>query len=40
VLLVRDIMYCKPGKVRAMVEKSIAMSARSASASVTRASCH
>ena len=24
--LVRDIMYCKPGKVRAMVEKFIAMS--------------
>lgn len=25
-LLIRDIMYCKPGKVRAMVEKFIAMS--------------
>jgi hypothetical protein len=25
-LLVREIMYCKPGKVRAMVEKSLAMS--------------
>lgn len=24
--LVRDIMYCKPGKVRAMVEKFLAMS--------------
>ncbi len=24
-LLVRDIMYCKPGKVRAMVEKFLAM---------------
>ena len=26
-LLVREIMYCKPGKVRPMVEKFIAMSA-------------
>src|ERR1051326_2841492 len=25
--LIRDIMYCKPGKVRAMVEKFTAMSA-------------
>jgi hypothetical protein len=25
-LLVRDIMYCKPGKVRPMVDKFIAMS--------------
>ena len=25
-LLIRDIMYCKPGKVRAMVEKFVAMS--------------
>jgi hypothetical protein len=25
-LLVRDIMYCKPGKVRALVEKFVAMS--------------
>jgi hypothetical protein len=25
-LLVRDIMYCKPGKVRPMVEKFVAMS--------------
>jgi hypothetical protein len=25
-LLVREIMYCKPGKVRPMVEKSLAMS--------------
>ena len=25
-LLIRDIMYCKPGKVRAMVEKFLAMS--------------
>ncbi len=25
-LLIRDIMYCKPGKVRPMVEKFIAMS--------------
>ena len=25
-LIVRDIMYCKPGKVRAMVEKFVAMS--------------
>ena len=24
-LLVREIMHCKPGKVRAMVEKSLAM---------------
>jgi hypothetical protein len=24
-LLVRDIMYCKPGKVRPMVEKALAM---------------
>jgi hypothetical protein len=24
--LVRDIMYCKPGKVRAMVEKFVALS--------------
>ena len=24
-LLVREIMYCKPGKVRAMVEKSLTM---------------
>lgn len=26
-LLVREIMYCKPGKVRAFVEKSVAMAA-------------
>ena len=25
-LLIRDIMYCKPGKVRPMVEKMLAMS--------------
>jgi len=25
VLLIREIMYCKPGKVRPMVEKSLAM---------------
>jgi hypothetical protein len=25
-LLIRDIMYCKPGKVRPMVEKFLAMS--------------
>ena len=25
-LLIRDIMYCKPGKVKAMVEKFVAMS--------------
>lgn len=25
-LLVRDIIYCKPGKVRAMVDKFVAMS--------------
>jgi hypothetical protein len=25
-LLVRDIMYCKPGKVRALVDKFLAMS--------------
>ena len=25
-LLIRDIMYCKPGKVRAMVDKFLAMS--------------
>lgn len=24
-LLIREIMYCKPGKVKAMVEKSLAM---------------
>lgn len=24
-LLIRDIMYCKPGKVRPMVEKALAM---------------
>ena len=24
-LVIRDIMYCKPGKVRAMVEKFVAM---------------
>ncbi|MGH9204341.1 MAG: hypothetical protein ACRD2A_24195, partial [Vicinamibacterales bacterium] len=24
-LLVRDLMYCKPGKVRSMVEKALAM---------------
>jgi hypothetical protein len=24
-LLVREVMYCKPGKVKAMVEKSMAM---------------
>ena len=23
--LIRELMYCKPGKVRAMVEKSLAM---------------
>ena len=27
-LLIRDIMYCKPGKVRAMVEKMLAMAKR------------
>jgi hypothetical protein len=26
VLQIREIMYCKPGKVRTMVEKSLAMS--------------
>ena len=26
-LLIREIMYCKPGKVRPMVEKFVAMSA-------------
>jgi hypothetical protein len=26
-LLVREVMYCKPGKVRPMVEKFVAMSA-------------
>ena len=25
--LIREVMYCKPGKVRAMVEKFVAMSA-------------
>lgn len=25
-LLIREVMYCKPGKVKAMVEKSLAMS--------------
>jgi hypothetical protein len=29
-LLIRDIMYCKPGKVRPMVEKFVAMSKLSA----------
>ena len=29
-LLVRDIMYCKPGKVRPLVEKFLAMSKLSA----------
>jgi hypothetical protein len=24
-LLIREVMYCKPGKVKAMVEKSLAM---------------
>ena len=24
-LMIREIMYCKPGKVRAMVEKFVAM---------------
>jgi len=24
-LLIREVMYCKPGKVRAMVDKSLAM---------------
>jgi hypothetical protein len=24
-LLIREVMYCKPGKVRSMVEKSLAM---------------
>lgn len=24
-LLIREVMYCKPGKVRAMVEKNLAM---------------
>jgi hypothetical protein len=24
-LLIREVMYCKPGKVRAMVEKTLAM---------------
>jgi hypothetical protein len=28
VIVVREIMYCKPGKVRAMVDKFLAMSAR------------
>ena len=28
--LIRDIMYCKPGKVRAMTEKFVAMSKLSA----------
>ena len=28
-LLIREIMYCKPGKVRPMVEKFVAMSALS-----------
>jgi len=28
-LLIREIMYCKPGKVRPMVEKFLAMSALS-----------
>src|SRR5688572_8699716 len=26
-LMIREIMYCKPGKVRAMVEKFVAMAA-------------
>jgi hypothetical protein len=29
-LLIREIMYCKPGKVRPMVEKSLAMAKLSA----------
>ena len=29
-LLIREVMYCKPGKVRAMVEKSLAMGKLSA----------
>ena len=29
-LLIREIMYCKPGKVRPMVEKFLAMSKLSA----------
>ena len=29
-LLIREVMYCKPGKVKAMVEKSLAMAKLSA----------
>ncbi|MGH7664265.1 MAG: hypothetical protein ACRENI_08250 [Gemmatimonadaceae bacterium] len=29
-LLIREVMYCKPGKVRPMVEKSLAMAKLSA----------
>ena len=35
-LLVREIMYCKPGKVRPMVEKFLAMSKLSAKAGMPK----
>ena len=35
--IIRDIMYCKPGKVRAMVEKFTAMSKLSEKAGMPRA---
>ena len=35
-LLIREIMYCKPGKVRPMVEKFVAMSALSEKVGMTR----
>ncbi|HEY2855103.1 MAG TPA: hypothetical protein VGJ18_19760 [Gemmatimonadaceae bacterium] len=34
--LIREIMYCKPGKVRAMVEKFVAMSKISEKAGMPR----
>ena len=35
-LLIREIMYCKPGKVRPMVEKFLAMSKLSAKAGMPK----
>lgn len=35
-LLIREIMYCKPGKVRKMVEKSLAMAKLNESAGLGR----
>jgi hypothetical protein len=36
-LLIREIMYCKPGKVRAMVDKSLAMAPRTRTRSSSNA---